>query len=103
MRKVMAVLLVLAMCVVATGCGEPKVIGGQWRDTVGVLSDSNAKHPCVRYEVSYGNLLWVIVLSETIVAPVYFVGWSIQNPVGEICEGCLARYAGTGVASCPVK
>ncbi len=103
MRKVMAVLLVLAMCVIATGCGEPKVIGGKWRDTVGVFSDSPAKHPCIKYEVSFGNVFWSVMLFKTIVAPIYFVGWSIQNPVGEICDGCLVLYAKTGIVSCPVK
>jgi hypothetical protein len=103
MRKVMAILVLLAMCVMSAGCGEPKVIGGQWRDTVGIFSDSNDKHPCIRYSVSAGNVFLSILFSEMIIVPIYFVGWSIQNPVGEICQGCFARYANTGVVSCPTN
>ena len=35
----------------------------------------------VVYEVSLGNVVWSILLSETIIAPVYFVGWDIMQPV----------------------
>jgi hypothetical protein len=39
------------------------------------------KHDSIIYEPSLGNVVWSIVLIETVVAPVYFVGWSIMEPV----------------------
>lgn len=35
----------------------------------------------VIYEPVCGNIVWSIILSETIVAPIYFTGWSIMEPV----------------------
>ena len=37
----------------------------------------------IKYEVIWGNLVLGILLCETIVAPVYFFGFSLFEPVGE--------------------
>ena len=46
------------------------------------LANKSKKIEGVEYEISLGNTIWAIVLSETIVAPVYFIGWDIMQPVG---------------------
>jgi len=35
----------------------------------------------VVYDVNVGNVIWSVILLETIIAPVYFTGWSIMEPV----------------------
>lgn len=35
----------------------------------------------VQYEVCVGNVIWGIILCETIIMPVYFSGWSLYEPV----------------------
>jgi hypothetical protein len=33
------------------------------------------------YEIIPGNVVWSVILIETIIAPVYFVGFSMFEPV----------------------
>lgn len=35
----------------------------------------------VYYEPSIGNVVWSVILVETLVMPIYFTGWSIMIPV----------------------
>jgi hypothetical protein len=80
MKKHINILLVVAIAVMLTACGKPKTINGVNHPTVGVFTLSE-RDPNVHYEVSVGNVVWSILLCETIAAPVYFVDWSIMNPV----------------------
>jgi hypothetical protein len=81
MRYVAAILLCIFFAT-QVGCGEPRTINGKYQDTVGFVDQMEGnKDPCIKYELSAGNLIWSIVLIETIVAPIYFWGWSLFNPV----------------------
>lgn len=68
----------LALLALLTGCGKPKIIHGTRYETQGLFTEKN---PSIHYEVSAGNVVWSILLIETIAFPVYFVGFSIWNPV----------------------
>lgn len=80
MKKYIAGLLILT--VILSACGHPQkiTVGGTVRKypTVGLFSNKS-KDIC--YEVSVGNVVWSIILIETIVFPVYFIGFSIMNPI----------------------
>lgn len=77
-RKILA--SVLASAILLTGCGKPLEVGSQTYPTVGLFNqDQRSKNVC--YEVSVGNVIWSIILIESVIFPVYFIGWSIQNPV----------------------
>jgi hypothetical protein len=70
---------VLAASLMLSGCGAPLDTGKKEYPTVGLFTwNERSKDVC--YSVSVGNTIWSIILVETIVAPVYFVGWSIMNP-----------------------
>lgn len=45
---------------------------------MGLFTEEN---PDIKYKISVGNVVWSIILVETIIAPVYFIGWSIKNPI----------------------
>jgi hypothetical protein len=45
------------------------------------LFNQDDKDPNVVYKLCVGNTIWSIVLVQTLVAPIYFVGWSILEPV----------------------
>ncbi len=79
-RKLAAILMICL--VVLVGCADTKVIDGVEYDTYGFLSQDEKKNPDIRYEVVWGNVFWGVVLFETIVAPVYFFGFSIWEPKG---------------------
>ncbi len=79
MKKTVAI--VLALCLVLTGCGQPLSTSKKEYPTYGLFNESTQKSKDVCYEISVGNVVWSIVLVETIIAPIYFVGWSLWNPV----------------------
>jgi len=65
-----------------TGCGDVKSINGKVYDTYGLLNINKKKNPDIEYKVIIGNVVWGCILVETIIAPVYFFGFSLYEPVG---------------------
>ena len=80
MKRLMAVVCITLMLSVSIGCGSGKTIKGEYHDTVGVFT-LNQKDPNACYEVIFGNVVWSFLLIETLIMPVYFIGWSIMEPV----------------------
>jgi hypothetical protein len=80
--------IVLMICVVFIlslslyGCGNNKVINGVEYGTYGLLNSDDKKNPDIQYEVIWGNVFWGAFLAETIIAPIYFFGFSLWEPVG---------------------
>ena len=82
MKKIILVLLVLCFCTFVTGCGDYKKINGNIYDTYGIFNETDKKNPDIEYRVIVGNVVWSILLVETIIAPIYFLGFSLFEPVG---------------------
>jgi hypothetical protein len=78
--KAAATVLVIALAL--TGCGDTKVIDGVEYDTYGLFDESDKRNPNIKYELIVGNVVWSVVLVETVVAPIYFLGFSLWEPVG---------------------
>ena len=78
MKKNISILIIVCFIGMLSGCGNPKTIGGKFYLTVGFFTD---KDPSIQYEVSIGNVIWTILLSESIVFPIYFLGFSLWNPI----------------------
>jgi hypothetical protein len=84
MKKSIALTVVLSVLLV--GCGQPQYLGEPGQNkilypTYGLINESSSKSKNVCYEISVGNVIWSIILIETIIFPVYFIGWSLWNPV----------------------
>jgi hypothetical protein len=79
MNKFIAILLVIATLSLSA-CGSDKVINGKTYITYGLFNpeDRDSK---IQYKVIVGNIIWSVLLSETIVAPIYFLGWSLFEPI----------------------
>ena len=88
MKKFKVLALILATIFMITACGSNKVINGKKYETVGFLSEyineGDGKQPAIKYEVIWGNVILGIVFVETIIAPIYFFGFSCLEPVGEL-------------------
>ena len=84
------VVIITIICMAFAGCASSKQINGKWYDTEGLATLDN-KDECVHYEFVVGNLIWSIILLETIIMPVYFLGWSIYEPIGEKSNGCFQK------------
>jgi hypothetical protein len=71
------------------GCGHNMTINGKERKTIGLINVAlndptlfEIKHPDTKYKVIWGNVIWGALLFETIIAPIYFYGFSMFEPVG---------------------
>jgi hypothetical protein len=61
------------------GCGSSTTVNGKHLDTLGLFT-LDEKEPGVCYTVIAGNVVWSVLLFETLFMPVYFVGFSIIEP-----------------------
>ena len=84
MKRVFAIFLVVVFMFAITSCGDPKTIDGITYDTYGLISAKDDKNPEVEYKTIWGNVVWGVILVETIVAPIYFFGFSMFEPVGKL-------------------
>ncbi len=81
-----SIAVLVAACLMLSACGQPLTVvddSGKSKTypTYGVFNESTSRSNKVCYSVSVGNVIWSIILIETLIAPIYFVGWSIQNPI----------------------
>ena len=83
MRKVITLITLIAFALAVTGCSDRKVIDGVDYDTYGLFNQDDKKNPEIEYNLVWGNLIWGIILIETIIAPVYFFGFDLFEPVGK--------------------
>lgn len=82
MKKI-AMIMAMLMCVSClTACGNDKIIDGKMYETKGILT-LDEKDPNIQYKVIVGNVVWSVLLCETFVFPIYFVGFSLYEPVGK--------------------
>lgn len=70
----------MILALLTLGCADDKVLNGINYESVGLLN-TNKKSADVCYEVVFGNVIWSALLFETLVMPVYFVGFSMFEPV----------------------
>ena len=76
------VIAVLIMSFVSiTGCGDTKRIDGITYDTYGLLNKNEKRNPNIKYRIIIGNIVWSCLLVGAIIAPIYFLGFSIYEPV----------------------
>lgn len=82
MRKVLSIILIVALASSLGACAREANICGTTYTPYGLLNENDKKNPDIEYEVVWGNVFWGIVLMGTIVAPIYFGGFSLFQPVG---------------------
>lgn len=77
-----AIAIALAVSLMLSACADQKTICGVTYDTYGLLNSDDKKNPKIEYDLVWGNIIWSVLLVETIFAPIYFFGFSIFEPVG---------------------
>jgi len=78
-----AAALVVTFFVAVSGCGDTKIIAGVEYDTYGLINKDEVRNPEIQYETIWGNVILGVILIETIIAPIYFFGFSLFEPVGK--------------------
>ncbi|MCW8965775.1 MAG: hypothetical protein OQK82_03680 [Candidatus Pacearchaeota archaeon] len=83
MKKILS--LVLICSVLLTSCADSLTyVNGQGQSVTAKstgIFNKEKRDPNVNYELCVGNVVWTVILCETLVMPLYFVGWSIMEPV----------------------
>lgn len=82
-NQLIAFMVALILSTQLVACGDTKVVKGVEYDTYGLINEDDKRNPEVQYEPCWGNIIWGVILVETIVAPIYFFGFSMFEPVGE--------------------
>jgi hypothetical protein len=76
-------LIALALCLsFFYGCGDPKVINGKKYDTYGLLNANEKKNENIEYHLVVGSIICSVFFVETIIAPIYCLGFDLYEPVG---------------------
>lgn len=84
------ILVIGAVALVLSGCADNKKICGKDHETYGLFNKDEYRDPDVKYHLSVGNVIWSAVLVETIIAPIYFLGFSLYEPT-EPLNACPAK------------
>jgi len=88
MKKLITLLIVVSLTIMPLyGCGNTKVIDGVEYDTYGLVSKGETRNPNIKYKVIIGNIIWSCILVETIIAPIYFLGFSLYEPTRKVVSG----------------
>jgi hypothetical protein len=77
-------LLIAAALIAAvglSGCADNKNIEGQTYQPYGIINKDTIASPNVNYEISGGSVIAAVIFSETVVVPIYVVGWDLWEPV----------------------
>lgn len=81
--KKLVVSALIAASLLLSACGQPATIDGKNYPTYGLVNADSQKSADVCYDLSVGNVVWSILLIETVVAPIYFFGFDIYNPISK--------------------
>ena len=87
LKKIVSIILIVCMVSVFAGCGNDMVMKNdrgqitQRYEQIGIfeLSEMNSN---IEYQVVWGNVVWSILLCQTIVVPVVLIGWYLYEPIG---------------------
>jgi hypothetical protein len=82
MKRNVSITICILFLFTFIGCGDIKIINWHEYDTYGITNKSEKKDPDIEYRVIVGNVVWSIILFETIIAPIYFICFSLYEPVG---------------------
>ena len=80
MKNTIIAILATAMLM---ACSDNKTIDGVEYETYGLISKDDVKSDSVKYSVCWGNVIWGTVLVETVIAPIYFLGFDMWEPVAK--------------------
>jgi hypothetical protein len=77
-------ILITAAAISLVSCGNDQTIDNKHYQTFGVANQDAYRDPNIVYEISAGSVIWGIILCETIVVPVYIIGWDLWQPVRKV-------------------
>ncbi len=79
MKKIIA--LVAALSLGLTACASSRNLDGKVYEPYGLFDESTVKSDKVCYSASGGNIFWSVVGFETIILPVWLLGYQLYEPI----------------------
>lgn len=80
-------LIILILFVLIIGCADSKNININGKDTeiqpYGWMNQDELKNDSVVYRINTGNVIWSVLLCETIIAPILITGIELFEPVSK--------------------
>jgi hypothetical protein len=80
--KLSTITALVASALMLTACADPKVINGTTYQPYGIANEEAHKNPNIVYQVDKTSVILAVIFCETLIIPVYVVGWSLYEPVG---------------------
>ena len=86
MKKFLLVIALFAVvAMISTSCADSKTFVINGKETVvepyGWANASAQKNDSVVYQACIGNIVWDVILIETVIVPVWLTGWELYEPV----------------------
>ncbi len=81
MKRILTALMLIGACVMLVGCDNDKTINGKHYDVYGLANKEANQDPDIVYELSAGSVICAIIFSETVIVPIYVIGWDLWQPV----------------------
>jgi len=83
-KSISMFLVVLFIPMFLMSCGKNKTINGKEYKTIGIINILNEeKDPSIKYRIITGNVIWGVLLCESVIAPLYFFGFSMYEPIAK--------------------
>lgn len=79
MKKIVAILATLMLAVFLSGCAGDVRTGGKVYQSFGVINEDAKRQPDMKYSVSFGSVVVGVLFIETIIVPIYVVGWDLYE------------------------
>jgi len=71
--------------VIFTSCADSKKLMINGKETIvepyGWANKDVKKVEGVKYQVCFGNVVWIVIGAETVIVPVWLTGWELLEPV----------------------
>ena len=80
--KTISIIILAIFILTILGCGDSKIINNKTYETYGLINKDNVYNPNIKYKPIWGNIILGILLVETVIAPLYFWGFSSFEPIG---------------------
>lgn len=65
------------------GCSRTKTIDNKTYQTYGLFNESDIKDSNIIYKPCIGNVVWTVITIETVILPVYFIGYDLYEPIAK--------------------
>lgn len=84
--KKTTLLFILLIGILFTSCADSKTFTDNKGQTFtaepyGWANQSEQKYDTVIYDVCVGNVVWDVLLFETVVVPIWLTGWELYEPI----------------------